>query len=84
MRTIQKFPLELKAEQNIYGPIDRIIYVGPDCDGKPCLYAEVDTGDVPYGMHVYMVRAGEPILPSPHTLQYKGTILAHAAWHVYM
>lgn len=81
MRTIQKFSLEIKPMQDIHGPIDRIIYVGLDCKGQPCIYAEVDTSDVSYGATVFLIRAGEPI---PRNGLYKGTILMHNAWHVYM
>lgn len=84
MKTIYKYPLEIKGEQTIKtgGDGANIIHVGLDPMGTPCIWLEVDTLWPYKDLPIYIVGTGNPI---PEGRGHVGSFVQGPfVWHVYI
>ncbi|AHJ10769.1 hypothetical protein P106B_86 [Rhizobium phage vB_RglS_P106B] len=91
MKTIYKYPLEIADYNTILIPGGyeylKIVHVGRDPYGTPCIWAEVDTAYPTMPVTAYIVGTGHP-LPNPEQLrvpQHIGSFVERVfVWHVYI
>lgn len=87
MRTIYKFPLAIEERQNIEflkqaGTTPKIIHVGIDPQGQPCIWIELTPGKYFTGYEIYIVGTGERI---PGSSNHIGSFVQDRyVWHVYV
>lgn len=89
MRTIYKYPIEIRDQQTIQVPVTGhgggpdFLHVGLDALGKPSIWLEVDPEGSPRDCNVYVVGTGMP-LPSS-AAQHLGTFVQGPyVWHLYV
>lgn len=83
MRTIYKYPIKITGVQEIRLPLGRVLHVGLDPTGQPCIWAEVDTDCSPIVMPVYIVGTGNP-MPEHPTDHIGSFVMGPFVWHVYV
>lgn len=86
MRTIWKFPLEVRGNQVLEMPAGSLILTVQVQDLRPCLWAEVDD-KTPLREHVpvHTLGTGHQLMDGSHW-QYVGTYQmegGNLVWHVY-
>jgi len=83
MHTIYKYPIQITDRQIIELPNhSKIVHVGLDPEGNPCLWAEVDTDE--YGfleLILFVVGTGRPTPPA--TTHLGSFVQGSFVWHVY-
>ena len=84
MKTIYKYPFELKDESCVEMPDgSRVLHVGVDLQGVMCLWAEVDT-EVPKRNYSVCVRGTGHLLKGNEGV-FVGTFVERVfVWHVYV
>lgn len=82
--TIWKFPLPIDDEPSIEAPRSaRIIHVGLDPKGMPCVWAEVDQ-EAPYTSPIWLRLVGTGHEMGDSCGQYIGSFVhGEFMWHVY-
>lgn len=85
MKTIYKYPIEIRDRQIIQAPIDsKPILAGLDPNGKPCIWMEINKEyqHIPHPMTVYIFGTGFDIPDNlKHFQSFKQDIFI---WHVYL
>lgn len=91
MKTIYKYPLKTTTKQTITNdPIEKLLHVGVDPQGVPCVWAEVDTehitlmnaAKVNSPTTVYVIGTGEEI-PCNAEAYLGSFVIGQYVWHVY-
>ena len=84
MKTIYKYSIKVTDKQEIQIPCNaKIIHVGLDPQGVPCLWAEVDTTAPMKPVSVFIVGTGNPMPHVAHT-HFGSFIQGPFMWHVYL
>ncbi len=83
MKTIWKFPIEIKDEQLIKAPFGaEVIHAGLDPLGVPCVWCEVESVNSPDPISIVLVGTGQEL--PPRTFTHRGSFVDGAfVWHVY-
>ena len=86
METIYKYRLAITDKQRLNLPLGfKVLYVGLDPAGAPCVWIEVDTDqETKRGKNFYVVGTGNPIPDGAN--QYVGSFVQAPlfVWHVYI
>ena len=84
MNTIHKYPIKITDRQEVTLPENaKIIHVGIDPRGLPCLWAEVDTFDYECSdRDIYVVGTGNPRDEEAKT-HLGSFVQGPFVWHVY-
>lgn len=86
MRTIYKFPIQIKGRQKIEflkepGTTPRILHVGLDPAGVPCVWVELYVGTYPHSFEIVIVCTGGKISGAK---AHVGSFVQDCfVWHVY-
>lgn len=83
MRVIWKFPLESYGRNTVNMPcLARVLHVGLDPQGNPCLWAEVDPTVEKADRQFYIVGTSHTLPPEARA--FVGTFMQPPfVWHVY-
>lgn len=84
MRTIWKFPFNIADEQTLRIPARaKIIHVGEDPTGRPCIWAEVDSSDRLVDWTIFVIPTGGVVFPKVG--KHIGSFVSSPfVWHVYV
>jgi hypothetical protein len=84
MKTIYKYPIEIKDQQKIQVHLDcKFLYAGLDNNNTPCVWAEVDTESQKFWRVINIFGTGNP-MPNP-VGQYLNSFNQNPfVWHVYI
>ena len=84
MITIWKFPIEITRNQTIIVPENaKVLHVGLDTEGTPCLWCQVETNNTRVDMPVAVVGTGFA-LPTESGWTYAGSFnQGPFGWHVF-
>jgi hypothetical protein len=84
MRVIYKYPINTSLlRQEINAAINKIIHVGIDPTGVPCIWAEVDNADYLTKVAIYIIPTGECAPLGPGITHIGSFIEGPYVWHVY-
>lgn len=87
MKTVYKYPIQIADEQEVSMPYDaKVIHVGLDPQGTPCLWAKVESNNRPEPVRVLVVGTGGPIPYMPyHEERHVGSFTQGPfVWHVFL
>jgi hypothetical protein len=85
-RTIYKYPIDITEHQHIpikmeLGTTAKIIHVGLDPNGTPCIWVELIPGEISVELCIHIVGTGRL---APNKCTHKGSFVMDLfVWHVY-
>ncbi len=83
MKTIWKFPLKISDHFKLSVPLGAgIIHVGLDPAGVACVWCEVQPGNTPEDLDLYVIGTGNPI-PSEAKQHWGSFVQGPFVWHLY-
>jgi hypothetical protein len=83
-RTIYKYPLSIVDMQVIYEiRLDRVLHVGLDPQGTPCVWCEVNNVERQSQLVIYIVGTGNEV-PAGATDHIGSFVQGPFVWHVYI
>lgn len=83
MKTIYKYPIEIVDKQIIKFDRSKVVHVGLDPQGTPCIWAEYCSIYPPSDHFVYIIGTGNPM--PEITLRHIGSFIQGPfVWHVYI